>query len=112
PPPPEGNGGSPINTTVTTHYAPHDQPHDFAYCGVYLSRPPYHSPQPTCPTCAAKLAAEAEIDAPAGARTPAPEGRVDAPVEEIPWPPHADEPAIELDPLPNAGLPGRSQPFD
>src|SRR4029453_11077690 len=96
PPPPEGNGGSPINTTVTTHYAPHDQPHDFAYCGVYLSDATYHSSQPTCPTCAAKLAAEAAID---------------AAVEETPWPLDADEAAIELDPLLNAGLPDRSQPF-
>jgi hypothetical protein len=78
-----------------THYAPHDQPHDFAYCGVYLSDAKYHSPQPTCPTCAAKLAAEAAID---------------AAVEETPWPLDADEAAIELDPLLNAGLPAPGAP--
>jgi hypothetical protein len=80
-----------------THYAPHDQPHDFAYCGVYVSDAKYHSPQPTCPTCAAQLAAADAID---------------AAVEETPWPLDADEAAIELDPLLNAGLPDPSQPFD
>jgi hypothetical protein len=79
-----------MTRTFTTHYAPHDQPHDFAYCGVYLSDAKYHSAQPTCPTCAAILAAEDAID---------------AAVEEIPWPLDADEAATELDPILNAGIP-------
>jgi hypothetical protein len=42
-----------------THYAPWNQPaENFALCGVYVSADRYHSPQPTCPTCAAKLAAD------------------------------------------------------
>jgi hypothetical protein len=93
--PADATEASRMNTTVTTHYAPHDQPHDFAYCGVYLSDATYHSPQPTCPTCAAQLAAAEAID---------------AAIEETPWPLDADEAAIELDPLLNAGLPASVAP--
>lgn len=69
-------------TNNLTHYAPADQPHDFAYCGVYLSETRYHSPQPTCPDCARKLA---EDDA------------LDAAIEETPFPLDADEAALALE---------------
>jgi hypothetical protein len=72
-----------------THYAPWDGPDDFAYCGLYLSDSRYHSPQPTCPACAAKLAAECAID---------------EAVELMPWPLDADEARAELDPVLNAGV--------
>lgn len=78
-------------TPTITHYAPHDAvPADFAYCGVYVSDARYHSAQPTCPRCAAQLAAEEAID---------------AAVDEEPWPLDADEARMALDPLLNAGLP-------
>jgi len=48
---------------MLTHYAPWDaDPADFAYCGVYVNDPIAHSPTPTCPDCAAKLAAECAIE--------------------------------------------------
>jgi hypothetical protein len=78
-----------LNQTVT-HYAPWDASDDFAYCGVYVSDPMFHSPQPTCPTCAAKLAAECAID---------------EAIETAPWPLDADEARAELDLVLNAGVP-------
>lgn len=73
-----------------THYAPWDGPDDFAYCGRYLSDARYHSPQPTCPACAAKLAAECAID---------------EAVDTMPWPLDADEATAMLDHVLNAGVP-------
>jgi len=70
---------------IVTHYAPADQPHDFAYCGLYLSDPRTHSPQPTCPDCAKKLAQE---DA---------EAALEQAIDETPWPLDADEAATELE---------------
>jgi hypothetical protein len=80
-----------MSQTLVTHYAPHDaEPADFAYCGVYVNDAQYHSATPTCPTCAATLAAEEAID---------------AAVEAMPWPLDADEANAVLDPVLNAGLP-------
>src|SRR5262245_5933393 len=78
-----------LDQTVT-HYAPWAATDAFAYCGVYVSDARYHSPQPTCPTCAAQLAAECAID---------------QAVDEMPWPLDADEASAGLDPVLNAGVP-------
>jgi hypothetical protein len=77
-----------------THYLPWDATDDFAYCGVYVSDARYHSPQPTCAACAAKLAAECAID---------------AAIDEMPWPLDADEARAVLDPVLNAGVPDAVQ---
>jgi len=77
-------------TDTLTHYAPWDTSDDFAYCGVYVSDARYHSPSPTCPACAAKLAAECAID---------------EAIETAPWPLDADEATAVLDPVLNAGVP-------
>jgi hypothetical protein len=82
-----------MNQTPITHYAPWDASDDFAYCGVYVSHPDYHSPAPSCPTCAAKLAAECAID---------------EAIETAPWPLDADEASAVLDPVLNAGVPETS----
>jgi hypothetical protein len=79
-----------MSQTPVTHYAPWDAPDDFAYCGVFVSAPDYHSPAPTCPVCAAKLAAECAID---------------EAIETAPWPLDADEASAVLDPVLNAGVP-------
>jgi len=67
---------------IVTHYAPHDQDHDFALCGVYVDQDKYHSPQPTCPDCARKLADEEALK---------------QAIEETPWPLDADEAALALE---------------
>jgi hypothetical protein len=80
-----------MSQTIVTHYAPWDAAEDFAYCGLYLNDDPrYHSPQPTCPVCAAKLAAECAID---------------EAIETTAWPLDADEANAVLDPVLNAGVP-------
>jgi hypothetical protein len=80
---------------TVTHYAPWDGPDDFAYCGRYLSHSRYHSPAPTCPTCAARLAAADAID---------------QAIDEMPWPLDADEARAVLDPVLNAGVPEAPMP--
>lgn len=40
-----------------THYFPWDDSDTFAYCGHVMTEVDTHSPQPTCPACAAQLAA-------------------------------------------------------
>lgn len=69
-----------------THYFPWNDSDDVAYCGHQMTDADTHSPQPTCPACAARLDAE------------------DAVYAETPLPLDADE-ARDLDPLLNAGRP-------
>ena len=78
-----------LDQTVT-HYFPWDNTDDLAYCGHRMRAADVHSPQPTCPACAARQAAE--------------EGAID----ETALPLDADEARTELDPVLNAGVPAPS----
>jgi hypothetical protein len=80
-----------------THDAPWEDD-DTARCGVPVTDARSHSLTPTCPVCAAALAAE--------------DAAVELMALDTPFPLDADE-ARDLDPLLNAGLPDRpAPPFD
>jgi hypothetical protein len=78
---------------TVTHYHPWDTSDTFAACGARLTDTDGHATQPTCPACAAHLAAEAALE---------------ASIEDTPFPLDADEAAIVLDPVLNAGVPVRA----
>jgi len=68
---------------IVTHYAPWPtEPDNFSLCGVYVDQDKYHSPQPTCPDCARKLAEDEALE---------------QAIDETPWPLDADEAATELE---------------
>jgi hypothetical protein len=69
-----------LHQTVT-HYFPWDDSDTFATCGYAMTAADTHSPQPTCPACADRLAAE------------------EAAIEETPLPLDADEARTELEPV-------------
>ena len=73
-----------------SHYFPWDDSDTFAACGHPMTAADVHATQPTCPACAARLAAE------------------DAAFAETPLPLDADEARTELDPVLNAGVSQRA----
>jgi hypothetical protein len=75
---------------MITHYTREDAAFEIAYCGRRLRDDDRHSPFPTCGTCAAILADECALD---------------EAIDETPFPLDADEAALALDPVLNAGVP-------
>jgi hypothetical protein len=79
-------------TQTTTHYFPHDDSDEVAYCGHRMTDADVHSPEPTCLTCTVRQAAE--------------DHALDAALDQA-MPLDADEARIELDPILNADIPAR-----
>jgi len=77
---------------TVTHYFPHDESDEVAYCGHRMTEADVHSPEPTCLTCTVRQAAE--------------DHALDA-LRDQAVPLDADEARTELDPILNAGAPAR-----